>query len=540
MQTRLTTVLFFLGLISFAQKQEFNIIWEGSKDLETEYEKFKIPNSSNFFSSYTHQDGFFLYQEWDTNSPNLSSAQIINPRFEAISATELYGLNKQKIKSEVDLEYSITSSRDKKKAFFKLNPIIKENGVFKRLVAFELSYNSSSRSGFNNQRSLRQTTNSVLRSGNWYKFYVEQSGVYRLDGNFLSDLGIDVSSLDPRTLKIYGNGGLMIPQSNSVDYPLDPIENAIMVVGEEDGSLDNGDYILFYAEGPHGRHQHDYNQQFNTNLNLFADRTYYYINVDSGFGKRVQSLNQPDNTADFEINSFQDYQFYEVDEENLVRIGRRWFGEDFDLENERSFDFNFPNLVSSNPVKFEIAIGSVAPIPTSTSMGIGINGTSFDLNLVSVDFSGSILGAASVFNQELDISSENISVGLNYNNGGNPSANAYLDYINIEATRRLQYVGDQLRFRNEIVATTPGVVQYNVSNSSQVSYVWDITDKFNVGGYSNNENAADFIFKAFSGELREYIAFSNSDALTPSRDNNTRLITQDLKGTVFQDNSGQF
>jgi hypothetical protein len=55
----------------------------------------------------------------------------------------------------------------------------------------------------------------------------------------------------PPTLKdkSFGNGGKMLPLSNNIYYPSDLTENAIQLIGENDGIFDNEDYILFYAEG---------------------------------------------------------------------------------------------------------------------------------------------------------------------------------------------------------------------------------------------------------------------------------------------------
>jgi hypothetical protein len=540
MKTSLTALLFFISFISFGQEQKFVLSWEGSQRLETEFEVIDIPQINNFNTSYTHEEGFVIYKEWDAAMANANSATLINPQFESIGPAQLYDLKTEGLQSSIEFEYSITSSRGKRQAFMRFNPIINDNGNLKRLIAFELDYSSSSRSFAPERRSVAAVSNSVLSTGNWYRFYVEESGVYRLSRNFLSDLGINMSNLDPRRIRIYGNGGQMIPLSNAVDYPLDPVENAIQVVGEEDGVMNSNDYVLFYAQGPHGKHQHSYNQTFNSNLNLFTDRTYYYITVDLGPGKRITDLSQPQGDPDIIIDSFQDYQFYEIDEENIVRIGRRWFGEDFDLESERQFEFNFPNLISTEPVDISIAIGSVAPIPTLTSMGIGINGTSFNLNLTSVDLGGSLLASASVFNQELNISNDDITVQLNYNNGGNPAANAYLDYINIEATRALQYTNAPLFFSNSSVDTSPGVAQYNISNAGQVEQVWDVSDRFNVGSYRNTDGSSNFSFKVISGAAKSYLAFSSNDLLLPKRDNSTRLSNQNLKGSIFENSSGQF
>lgn len=538
MRTSLIAVLFFSCLFSFSQNQKFNINWGESQSLNSGYGTINVPTVENFESSYNDQQGFFIYKELDQSVA--SNANFSNLEYETISVSQLFDIDLNLIPSQVMAEYSVTSSRGKRKGFIYISPIIKVEGAYQRLVSFEMTFSSSFTANVNSSVANNTISNSVLASGDWYRFYVEDSGVFRLDRDFLNDLGINTNSLDPRTIRIFGNGGQMIPQRNSVSYPIDPTELAIWVEGEDDGSFDNGDFVLFYAQGPHGLHQHSYNQQFNSNINLFTDRTYYYVNVSSANGKRVQNKSQPDDEANIQIDTFQDYQYYEVDEENLVKIGRRWFGEDFSFENERVFEFEFPNLVSSEPVLFDIALGSVAPIPTQTSMDISINGQSFNQSLVSVDLNGSILASASNFSREVTLSGDAVSVQLSYNNGGNPTANAYLDYINIEATRQLTFEGAPLHFRNKSVQILPGIVQYNLSSAAQVSQIWDITDRFNIESYQNTNGDANFSFKAVSGEERMYVAFRNSNVPAPLRDVNSRVINQNLKGTVFQNDNNQF
>ena len=69
-------------------------------------------------------------------------------------------------------------------------------------------------------------SNSVLASGDWYRFYIEKSGVYKISKSFLRQIGLNVNA-DPRNIKIYGNGGRMLPLLNSTFYPSDLTENAI-------------------------------------------------------------------------------------------------------------------------------------------------------------------------------------------------------------------------------------------------------------------------------------------------------------------------
>ena len=90
---------------------------------------------------------------------------------------------------------------------------------------------------------------SVLAAGNWYKIALAQTGVYKLDKEFFKAMGIDISTLNPKNIRIYGNGGKMTPERNS-DFRYDDLqENAIQVIGEDDGVFDNNDYVLFYATG---------------------------------------------------------------------------------------------------------------------------------------------------------------------------------------------------------------------------------------------------------------------------------------------------
>ena len=114
----------------------------------------------------------------------------------------------------------------------------------------------------NNRKNFVQP--SVMRNGDWYQFYVHESGIHRIDRNFLEGMGIDVQSIDPRHIRIFGHGGKMLKMQNQEDFLIDPVENAIKIIGEEDGSFDSSDYILFYASGPKG-----YNSDFEPYTTIF-------------------------------------------------------------------------------------------------------------------------------------------------------------------------------------------------------------------------------------------------------------------------------
>ncbi len=492
--------------------------------LETNYGKKEIPSFQSNHFAYDDSKGIVFFAQWDsTGNADEDSVVLTNVVYETISQSVLKDLNKDLIPNAPNHKLFNTKARNKKSYYFEMSPIINDKGVYKRITSFTINFTLQLGRSTNLSSKSISVSNSVLSTGEWYRFYIEKSGVFQLTRSFLSSLGINTSSVDPRTIKIYGNGGRMLPLNNSANYPFDVVENAVQFVGEQDGSFDSGDYILFYGEGPT-----TFNEDSDTNLNLFTDKTYYYINISGGNGKRIQPMPQISTTADLVIDTFQDYKFYEIDENNLAKVGRRWFGDEFDIENQRDYDFEFPNLVTSEPVSFKIYVGSVSE--SNSSMAVTINNNLVStLNFNPVDLSGSVLASASSFTNAITINSDQITVSLNYNNGGNPSANAFLDYINIEATRQLIYDGRSITFKNASVANTPGIVQYNLGNASAVKQIWDITDRFNVTSVPNSESINNFSFKAQSGEQRLYLAFANSDFYQPSKDSRSSVENQNIK-----------
>ena len=153
--------------------------------------------------------------------------------------------------------------------------------------------------------------NSVLSSGTWFKFSVDTTGVFKIDRNLLQSIGISTSGLNPRKIHIYGNGGQLLPELNSVFRYDDLQENAIYIEGETDGSFDANDFILFYAKGPHDWVVDTTNETATHRQNIYSDKAYYFITVNETDGKRIQAKTVNNNTATATISIFDDFTFIE-------------------------------------------------------------------------------------------------------------------------------------------------------------------------------------------------------------------------------------
>ncbi|WP_412986371.1 type IX secretion system sortase PorU [Pontimicrobium sp. IMCC45349] len=518
-------------LFSYSQQQTFTINWNGTKTIGTESKTLEVPYFDNGTFNYDFETGLMFVAQWDISSLiNERTATITNVSYSNISESELKDINRKSIPKTLMFKVKNAISRDDKKGYVEISPIIKENGIFKRVNSFSVNYsnNSFSRNGQNSQ----EITNSVLSNGEWYRFYVDTTGVYKLSRNFLRNLGVNVNNVDPRSIRVFGNGGQMLPLANNANFQLDMVENAVKVVGEEDGVFNSNDYILMYAVGPNG-----YNQESNTHINLYSDRAYYYINVNSGFGKRIEEASQPEAEPNLILETFHDYQFYENDEYNIAKLGRRWFGDRFYFENDQTFNFSFPNIITNEPIKLKVYTAAVGE--SQTSMLLKVNNVEVD-NFFYDEIDEPILAHEDVFNGELAVSSGEIVINLNYNNNGNPSAIGYLDYISIEAERALTHLGNQFLFKHNSTPFESGIVQYNISNASAVSEVWDVTNQYDITSYNNQDSNTTFSFKANLGELKSYQVVDPSDYYAPKRESNSSVVNQDIKGTVFLNNQGQF
>ena len=122
-------------------------------------------------------------------------------------------------------------------------------------------------------------------------------------------------------------------------------------------------------------------------------------------------------------------------------------------------------------------------------------------------------------------------MAISYNNNGNPSADAHLDYIEVIGDKLLIANGDQFSFRNYLSKTSGKVLEYEIANVENIDRVWDVTDFLNPKKITNQSESNDgFRFKANSGVLNEYVLASSSDYYEPTLLDNSIVENQNLHG----------
>ncbi|MCA0429274.1 MAG: type IX secretion system sortase PorU [Bacteroidetes bacterium] len=355
---------------------------------------------------------------------------------------------------------------------FKINNL---NQV-EELVSYKTNWVENLNSKLNAKSTSTFVSNSVLSTGNWYKIGVGKTGVYKIDKSLLTKMGIDVSSLDPKKIKIYGNGGNALPELNSATVLDDLKENAIKVVGESDGVFNDNDYILFYAKGSQ---QLTYNAtsrlKYNLNNNIYSDSSFYFLNFENTNGLRIGASNTPSNI----VNNTNSYDYVAIEEKNdinFIKSGREFYGQFFDITNTYNFTWNDGNFVLNDSLIASVTMAGRAYTP---------NFYSFNVNGISQSFTISQVGTyyldpyANVINTVAGGANSNInSINLSVTKLSS-SALAWLDKITINARRQLSITNKQFNFRDARVTGTlsTNAITYNLQNTnSEFVTIWNVSD----------------------------------------------------------------
>ncbi|KAF0153246.1 MAG: hypothetical protein FD143_323 [Ignavibacteria bacterium] len=399
------------------------------------------------------------------------------------------------------------------------------------LSSLVLNWHIAKNWGENHQPILQKVSNSLLASGIWFRFETNEEGIYRIDRAFLQNLGADVNNLDPRTIKIYGYGGMQLPESVSKSNNKGLIENAIKVFGEEDGKFDAADYVLFYARPTDfWEYDSDY-KSIRRKKNFYSKKNFYWLTFAGVNGKRIidkPSLNAANAAQQTSTKSFR---VYEKDSVNLGFTGREYFGEQLSSSlRTRTFINSINGWVIGSPIEYKIRVAHTST--STTRYRIEESGSQIYTNSIwgidpHYDYGGEDT-AITTYRGGITDERSVLRISLL-----DPSANAkmYLDYIEISYNRNLRAVNDNLLVFSK---DTTAVLDYTFTNfSSGAIQVFDVTDFTNVKLISNSVisgGQARFQASEKAGNASKYLAVTANAYKVPT--NAVKVDNSNIRGTV--------
>jgi hypothetical protein len=390
-------------------------------------------------------------------------------------------------------------------------------------------------------RKLSKAGNSVLAEGQWVKFEAPTEGIYKIDRAKLESFGFNVSTIDPRKIKIYNNSGKVLSEKVTTPRPVDLVENAIIVVGENDGVFDPGDYILFYGRGSQFRDFDPVSKTIQRFNHPFSAVNYFWITAGGDNGKRVQTKSSLNSTEDYVQTSTAAFADYEVDKINLAKSGRQYFGDDFSQSiPSRTYMNKLDYRISALPINYSFRFINA----TSSAFGLTLEENSSNI------FSGTLQGYSTsytvgvshvrdiVFNGSLP---DNRSVLKFTLNSSSVTSVGYLDYFEISYEKELKPVENKIIFFSK---DSSALVEYYLSGfpSSEIK-VFDVTDHSNIllvnpkPGWPSGGDYR-FQFTENGDSIRKYIAVGNESFLIPANpstveNSNLRGITDGAKFIII-------
>lgn len=341
--------------------------------------------------------------------------------------------------------------------------------------------------------------NGILSKGNWYKFSIERSGVYKLDYNFLvNELKINPNDLNFATIGIFGYGGGVLPEYYVSNHLFLKENNIEIIDGNSNGKLEAEDYILFYGDGPYGKKYINDKAWFEHVPAYYSDVQHFFLTTTEGSGLRLgvlNSLNSP-------VRSYNSYDYFDVldkDSFNPNLSGRIWYHKTITNIN-KSIQNTLPLQNCTGGERIIIQFGYLTKI-LGQNLSIAVNG-----NFVKTI---SLTASDALQIDTLLVLCPGANPTVSFSINGNIKENFYLDFISVNGKAPLTYEGNQFNFRFKDERGSGNNIQFNLSNANNAK-VWEVSTigAFKAVGVRN------LIFEN-SESGREFVVFEDNNAYKP-------------------------
>ena len=494
------------------------IEWNAPQEAFVNGEMVPVCSFKGGISSSEHPGLEYLVRRFPIDGYGNLRVRILDAQFEDFNMSgSLYeDVIGEQLLFETDIE------RQHQQYFAKLAfiPIIRNGNRYQRLTQFRLQVDWQAQAPLQ-FRDPGNTFTSALSDGDLYKVGISSPGIYQLSYDFLRDeLGVDVDNINPKKIQLLGNGGGALPYFIGTQRMDDLVENPIQIVGEEDGSFDPGDYILFYAEGPDKWQYRSDLRQFLLLKNTYDDQNYYFLKIGSNDGLRISDQSSIDNTA-FSTSEFDDYARLEEDHSNLMHdwsktqgSGQNWFGDHFKVAREYQYTdvFAFPNLLTNQAVHVRASMALRAR--AASSFFLDINGESLEsseagsVTIGSASDNTKTYAKRSTLQDSIFLNGESISFQIRYPHpqGASDESEGWLDYIQFNVRRSLRMSGAQMAFRDKNTLNYSSST-FQLDGLNGDVQIWDISDPIGPKRQLFNRNGQQAVFGTSTESLRHFIAF---------------------------------
>ena len=303
---------------------------------------------------------------------------------------------------------------------------------------------------------------SVLAEGKWVKIRVSETGVCRMSFSELQNAG-----LNPQQLRVFGYGGAQLAQ-DFTKKKIDDLPQVPVFVGS--------DYVLFYVQA---NISWTYTgTRFAHTRNTYSDYGYYLLTDNAG------SLLSPAEGDAIEgvptdVTQYLDYQVHDYDSLNLVDRsgvsggGRSFYGEQFNVNQRRTFTFNTPNAIEGEPSSVYAEVAASAAVNSSFYATLnGTDGKSTSIKSIPDHYTMACTGTFN-FQSATEKTRQQIQLTFQCNQSGSLG---WLNFIELTTPTALTMSGSWLPIRTNVNYRTAVPVRFHLSGADANTQIWDVTD----------------------------------------------------------------
>jgi len=346
--------------------------------------------------------------------------------------------------------------------------------------SYDITINGSSVPNFLLQEPTKQFTakksEQHLSSGRWCSFDIPAEGIYQITPTMLSEAGISISPTEISSIKVYGNGGAVLPETQTTGRNNQLIEQPIIVNTNSSGGLES---IVLYACGPIAFVDTTINNRKTIvrTHNTYIRNGRYLLSVGSdGNGLRTSPIPPTTEPVVAQPMKYTHRVVFEEELRNAYQIstGRRWFGRNVDAAFPQTFPMNLPNLIRNDTISYVAEVGHT--MSSSAQLQLSDNGkTVATANLLSINpknYEDHFLQRITGFLPTNDIAPDQRStLRFSYNGTGN----GFIDFYEIHYPRECVAINNEIDFFTSF--TDKGATEYAFSGFSGKIYGFDVTDR---------------------------------------------------------------
>lgn len=401
-------------------------------------------------------------------------------------------------------------------------PYFIKDGIKQKLTEVSIDFDIQNTTTSPQLRSNEELTTSEFNSGDWFKFKVDHSGMYKMTYEELIDLNILSSPINKDGLSIYSNSSRMLDFMVGNDRAIDLNQLPTKIIGEDNNeTFGPGSSILFYAEA-NGHTFFDATDEFIKNeKNLYSDTNYVFLNISSDSRKKLTNqtlLNPTLNTYDYTK-----YYHHELELTNFIKSGREWIGEQF-IDGTLTFNRKYhPPIIESNKLKIKFkACARYTNDSFDNKISLSIKEDTVavgDIDKVStVYYRDFVKFTTKTYTTDSFKNAENDSIKLNFTYHLAGIGSGWLDYFILNSTERLNLNEDENIFI--LSKENNQVNSINVLSNLTAPIIWDITDLHNCFEINTLLNDSGFTYNTLLDTTRKFIAFDLNKIEAPLFESN--------------------